>query len=158
MPAPVSTSSTGQPVVTFRFDSVGAREFGDVTKDNVGHRFAIVLDKQGDLRARDPANRSWAARARSPAISPPRAPTISRSCCAPARLPAPLKIIEERTVGAELGADSIKAGRYSAIGGLILVALFMIAALRPVRPFRRHRADAERGAAAGGADRCSAPR
>jgi protein-export membrane protein SecD len=37
-------SRTGQPVVSFRFDSVGARQFGDVTKDNVGHRFAIVLD------------------------------------------------------------------------------------------------------------------
>jgi protein-export membrane protein SecD len=39
-------SRTGQPVVTTRFDSVGSREFGDMTKDNVGHRFAIVLDKQ----------------------------------------------------------------------------------------------------------------
>ena len=39
-------SHTGQPVVAFRFDSVGARQFGDVTKDNVDHRFAIVLDKQ----------------------------------------------------------------------------------------------------------------
>ena len=37
---------TGEPVVTFRFDSVGARQFGDVTKENVNHRFAIVLDKQ----------------------------------------------------------------------------------------------------------------
>jgi preprotein translocase subunit SecD len=41
-------------------------------------------------------------------------------------LPAPLKVVEQRTVGAELGADSIKAGKYSAIGGLLLVALFMI--------------------------------
>ncbi|MBN9553999.1 MAG: protein translocase subunit SecDF, partial [Alphaproteobacteria bacterium] len=39
-------SRSGQPVVTFRFDSVGAREFGNVTKEHVGHRFAIVLDKQ----------------------------------------------------------------------------------------------------------------
>ena len=45
-PAQSFDSRTGQPVVTFRFDSVGAREFGDVTKENVGHRFAIVLDKQ----------------------------------------------------------------------------------------------------------------
>ena len=37
---------TGQPVVNFRLDSVGARQFGDVTKEHVGHRFAIVLDKQ----------------------------------------------------------------------------------------------------------------
>ena len=41
-------------------------------------------------------------------------------------LPAPLKILEERTVGAELGADSVKAGKFSAIGGLILVGIFMI--------------------------------
>ncbi len=41
-------------------------------------------------------------------------------------LPAPLKILEERTVGAELGADSVKAGKYSAMGGLVLVAIFMI--------------------------------
>ena len=41
-------------------------------------------------------------------------------------LPAPLNIIQERTVGAELGADSVKAGRYSALSGLALVALFMI--------------------------------
>jgi len=41
-------------------------------------------------------------------------------------LPVPLKILEERTVGAELGADSVKAGRYSAIGGLFAVAVFMI--------------------------------
>lgn len=41
-------------------------------------------------------------------------------------LPAPMKILEERTVGAELGADFVQAGKYSAIGGLILVAIFMI--------------------------------
>src|SRR5262249_19608022 len=41
-----TNQQTGQWVVTFRFDSVGAREFGDVTKENVGRRFAIVLDKQ----------------------------------------------------------------------------------------------------------------
>ena len=37
---------TGEPVVTFRFDSVGARQFGEVTKENVNHRFAIVLDQE----------------------------------------------------------------------------------------------------------------
>ena len=118
-------SRTGQPVVSFRFDSVGAREFGDVTKDNVGHRFAIVLDKQvisapniiepilggsgqitGNFTTQTANNLAILLRAGA--------------------LPAPLKILEERTVGAELGADSIKAGRYSAMGGLAMVALFMI--------------------------------
>jgi protein-export membrane protein SecD len=118
-------SRTGQPVVSFRFDSVGARQFGDVTKDNVGHRFAIVLDKQvisapviqepilggsgqitGNFTTETANNLSVLLRAGA--------------------LPVPLRIIEERTVGAELGADSVKAGRYSAIGGLAMVALFMI--------------------------------
>jgi protein-export membrane protein SecD len=118
-------SRTGQPVVTFRFDSVGAREFGNVTKDNVGHRFAIVLDKQilsapviqepilggsgqitGSFTTQTANNLSILLRAGA--------------------LPAPLKIIEERTVGAELGADSVKAGRYSAVAGLAAVAAFMI--------------------------------
>jgi protein-export membrane protein SecD len=116
---------TGQPVVNFRFDSVGARQFGDVTKEHVGHRFAIVLDKQVIT---DPVIQSvilggsgfiqgsfTAQQANDMAI-------LLRA----GALPAPLKPLEERSVGAELGADSIKAGRYSAIAGLALVALFMI--------------------------------
>ena len=117
-------SQTGQPVVTFRFDSVGARQFGDVTKANVGHRFAIVLDSQvvtaptiispilggtgqitGSFTVQSANNMAILLRAGA--------------------LPAPLKILEERTVGAELGADSVTAGRYSAMAGLGLVAVFM---------------------------------
>ena len=116
---------TGQPIVNFRFDSVGARQFGDVTKDHVGHRFAIVLDNQVIT---DPVIQSvilggsgfiqgsfTAQQANDMAI-------LLRA----GALPAPLKPLEERTVGAELGADSIKAGRYSALAGLALVALFMV--------------------------------
>ena len=119
------TNRGNQPAVTFRFDSVGAREFGDVTKDNVGRRFAIVLDNKI---------------IEAPVIQEPiltgsgqitgnftvqSATDLSKLLKAGA-LPAPLKIIEERTVGAELGADSIKAGQYSAVAGLILVVLFMV--------------------------------
>ena len=121
-------SRTGEPTVNFRFDSVGAREFGDVTKSFPGgtQRFAIVLDKQVIS---------------APVINEPilgGSGQISGSFTAESAndlaillragaLPAPLKVIEERTVGAELGADSVKAGRYSALAGLLLVALFMIA-------------------------------
>jgi len=116
---------TGQPVVNFRLDSVGARQFGDVTKEHVGHRFAIVLDKQvisapnintvilggsgyiiGSFTAQTANDLAILLRAGA--------------------LPAPLKPLEERSVGAELGADSIKAGRYAAVAGLASVALFMI--------------------------------
>jgi protein-export membrane protein SecD len=121
-------SRTGEPTVNFRFDSVGAREFGDVTKSFPGgtQRFAIVLDKQVIS---------------APVINEPilgGSGQISGSFTAESAndlaillragaLPAPLKVIEERTVGAELGADSVRAGRYSALAGLLLVALFMIA-------------------------------
>ncbi|HEY1878263.1 MAG TPA: protein translocase subunit SecD [Rhizomicrobium sp.] len=118
-------SQTGLPVVSFRLDSVGAKQFADVTTQHLGHRFAIVLDKQvitapviqspilggsgqitGSGTAEEANNLSILLRAGA--------------------LPAPLQIIEERTVGAALGADSIRAGRYSAITGLGLVALFMV--------------------------------
>ena len=116
---------TGAPEVTFRFDSVGSREFGNVTKDNVNHRFAIVLDKQvlTDPVIQEPIlggqgriNGSFTSQETSDLAVLLRA----------GALPAPLNIVEERTVGAELGADSINAGRLSAIAGLVLVALFMI--------------------------------
>jgi SecD/SecF fusion protein len=118
-------SQTGLPVVSFRLDSVGAKQFADVTTQHLGHRFAIVLDKQvitapviqspilggsgqitGSGTAEEANNLAILLRAGA--------------------LPAPLQIIEERTVGAALGADSIRAGRISAITGLCLVALFMV--------------------------------
>jgi len=124
--APQMDQQKGEWVVTFRFDTVGAREFGDVTKEYVGHRFAVVLDNkvitapviegpilggsgqiEGNFTAESAQNLSVLLNAGA--------------------LPAPLKILEERTVGAELGADSVKAGKYSAIGGLVLVVLVMIA-------------------------------
>ena len=118
-------SRTGQPVVTFRFDSVGAREFGNVTKDNVGHRFAIVLDKQ----IISAPNIQEAILGGSGEITGNFTTQTSNNLAIMLRagaLPVPLRILEERTVGAELGADSIKAGRYSAIAGLLAVAAFMI--------------------------------
>ncbi|MGA7674502.1 MAG: protein translocase subunit SecD [Rhizomicrobium sp.] len=121
-----TNQQTGGVVVTMRFDNVGAREFADMSKDNVGHRFAIVLDKkvisspvfrepilggsgeiEGNFTMQEAADLAVLLRAGA--------------------LPAKLKPIEMRTVGAELGADSVKAGQYSAVAGLILVALFMIA-------------------------------
>ena len=116
---------SGQPDVTFKFDSVGSKEFGDVTKDNVGRRFAIVLDKKiitaptiqqvilggsgqitGNFTTQEANDLAVLLRAGA--------------------LPAPLKPINQRTVGATLGADSIVAGKYSTLAGLFLVVLFMV--------------------------------
>ncbi|HKQ10712.1 MAG TPA: protein translocase subunit SecD [Rhizomicrobium sp.] len=116
---------TGQAVVNFRFDSVGARQFGDVTKANVGHRFAIVLDNQ----VISAPNINTAILGGSGYIIGSFTPQTANDLAILLRagaLPAPLKPLEERSVGAELGKDSIDAGRYATIAGLVSVALFMI--------------------------------
>jgi len=116
---------TGQTAVTFRFDSVGAREFGDVTKTNVGHKFAIVLDRQV---LTDPVIQSVILSGSGQITGSYTVQTANNLAILlrAGALPAPLHVIEERTVGAELGADSVKAGRYSTLAGLAMVATFMI--------------------------------
>jgi len=121
-------SRTGEPTVNFRFDSVGAREFADVTKayPPQTQRFAIVLDKQVISAPIINEPILGGSGQISGSFTPQSASDLAILLRAGA-LPAPLKVIEERTVGAELGADSVRAGRYSALAGLLLVALFMIA-------------------------------
>ena len=121
-----TNQQTGQWVVTFRFDSIGAREFGDVTKENVQRRFAIVLDKQviSAPVIREPILGGSGEIEGNFSIQAAQDLSVLLNAGA---LPAALKIIEQRTVGAELGADAVRAGRYSALAGLVLVALFMFA-------------------------------
>ena len=116
---------TNQPIVNFRFDTVGARQFGDATKANVNHRFAIVLDNQVIEAPNIISPILGGSGMITGSFTTQTANNLAILLRAGA-LPAPLTIIEERTVGAELGADSIKAGRLSAMAGLLLVALFMI--------------------------------
>jgi SecD/SecF fusion protein len=116
----------GQAVVTFRFDSVGARQFGTATKDNVGRLFAIVLDNKV---VEAPVIRD-AILGGSGEISGSFTIQSANDLAVLLRagaLPAPLKPLERRTVGAELGADAIHAGKISTLAGLALVALFMFA-------------------------------
>ena len=116
---------TGAPEVSFRFDSVGAKQFGDVTKENVNHRFAIVLDNKV-LTAPVIQEPILGGTGRITGNFTSQQTSDLAILLRAGALPAPLNVVEERTVGAELGADSINAGRLSAIGGLALVALFMI--------------------------------
>jgi protein-export membrane protein SecD len=121
-----TNQQTGEVVVTFRFDSIGAREFADVTKENVNRRFAIILDKQviEAPNIREPIlGGSGEISGNFTVQSASDLATLLNA----GALPAPLKVIEQRTVGAELGADQVKAGRYSALGGLLLVGFFMFA-------------------------------
>jgi protein-export membrane protein SecD len=120
-------SRTGEPVVTFRFDAAGAKRFGKVTQENVGLPFAIVLDNKviSAPVIREPilggtgqiSGNFTVQRANDLAV-------LLRS----GALPAKLTVIEERTVGASLGADSIASGKKAALMGLALVAIFMFAA------------------------------
>jgi protein-export membrane protein SecD len=117
---------TGQPDVNFKFDSVGAKQFGDVTKDNVGHRFAIVLDKKVITAPVIQSVILGGSGQITGNFTVQQANDLALLLRAGA-LPAPMTTIDQRTVGAELGADSVNAGKWSTLAGLVLVVLFMIA-------------------------------
>jgi protein-export membrane protein SecD len=121
---PGTDSQTGEWSVNFKFNSLGGRRFAEVTRNNIGHRFAVVLDNQ-ILTA--PVIRS-AILAGSGQITghfdAQSAKDLSTLLRAGA-LPAPLQVVEERTVGPELGADSIRAGALSLATGFLLVVAFM---------------------------------
>jgi preprotein translocase subunit SecD len=117
-------SRGGEPVVNFRFDTRGAREFGDVTKSNVGKRFAIVLDNKviSAPVIREPILGGSGQISGNFTVQSANDLAILLRAGA---LPAPLTIIEERTVGPGLGQDSINAGEHAAYAGAALVIIFM---------------------------------
>jgi preprotein translocase subunit SecD len=118
------TFQDNQPVVAFSFDPVGARKFGDVTTKNIGRPFAIVLDNKV-ISA--PVIRGAITGGRgiiSGNFTVSGATDLALLLRAGA-LPAPLTILEERSVGPDLGADSVRAGKIAAVLGLTLVLVFM---------------------------------
>jgi preprotein translocase subunit SecD len=118
-------SQYGEPYVSIEFDKKGARTFERVTGENVGKRLAIVLD-----------NKVYSAPTIQEKIAGGKARITGRFSMEEARdlaivlragaLPAPVTILEERTVGPSLGADSIRMGLISMLVGGSLVLLFMI--------------------------------
>ena len=118
------TFQNNEAVVSFRFDSVGARRFGDATTQNVGRLLAIVLDNQiiSAPRIREPIIGGSGIISGTFTVADARDLALLLRAGA---LPAPLTVIEERTVGAQLGADSIAAGKVAGVIGMILVAAFM---------------------------------
>jgi len=117
----------GEPVVSFKFDSIGGRRFGEATRENVGHLFAIVLDNKiiSAPVIREPI--LGGSGIISGHFTTQSAQDLALLLRAGA-LPAPIKILEERTVGPGLGADSIKAGATASLIGLGLVVVFFIMA------------------------------
>jgi len=118
------TFDQGQPVVSFSFDTVGARRFGDVTRQNVGHRFAIVLDDEviSAPNIREPILGGRGIITGGFTVQTAQDLALLLRAGA---LPAPLKVVEERTVGPGLGADSIEAGKLASLLGLVFVIVFM---------------------------------
>ncbi len=117
---------THQPLVTFRFAGTGARKFAEITSANVGRPFASVLDGKV-LSApviREPI--TGGSGQISGSFTVEETSTLAALLRAGA-LPAPLTVIEERTVGPDLGGDVIKMGIYTGIAGFAAVVLFMVA-------------------------------
>ena len=119
-----TNGQTGEWVVNFTFNTVGARRFADITRANVNHRFAIVLDgkvisapviREAITGGKGQISGNFTASSATDLAVLLRA----------GALPAPLTVVEERSVGPELGADSIRAGAISLAVGFVLVIVFM---------------------------------
>ncbi len=122
---PGQDPQTGKPTINFRFDAMGARQFAKITTENVGKPFAIVLD--GKVLT-------------APVINGPiqsgsgqitgnftvKEVSTTSALLRAGALPAPLTVIEERTVGAGLGSDAIDMGIKTGLIGLALVFAFIV--------------------------------
>src|SRR6202790_2757911 len=117
---------TSEQIVSFRFNSSGARKFAEATQANVGKPFAIVLDNKviSAPVIREPILGGSGQISGSFTVQSANDLSILLRAGA---LPAPLTIIEERTVGPGLGQDSITAGEHAAYAGAALVIVFMFA-------------------------------
>ena len=117
---------TNEPVVNFRFNSAGARKFAEATQANVGKPFAIILDNKviSAPVIREPILGGSGQISGNFTVQSANDLAILLRAGA---LPAPLTIVEERTVGPGLGQDSINAGTRAAYAGAALVIIFMLA-------------------------------
>jgi len=120
---------SGEPIVSFRFNTSGSRKFAQATSDNVGQPFAIVLDNEviSAPVIREPITGGSGQISGSFTVQAANDLAILLRAGA---LPAPLTIIEERTVGPGLGQDSIEKGELAAYVGSILVIVFMLLTYR----------------------------
>jgi preprotein translocase subunit SecD/SecD/SecF fusion protein len=117
---------TNQPVVNFRLSTGGGRKFAEVTTQNVGRPFAIVLDNEviSAPVIREPIIGGSGQISGSFTVETANDLAILLRAGA---LPAKLTVVEERSVGPGLGADSIEAGKNASLIGIVVVSLFMIA-------------------------------
>ena len=123
--ATVRVSDVGEPYVSVSFDSVGARLFGEATEKNVGKALAIVLDGNVHsapvIRERIPSGQAQISGGFTFDEASDLAIVLRTGA-----LQAPVQVLEERTVGPSLGADSIRRGIISTAAGALAVFLFML--------------------------------
>ena len=119
----------GRPAVSFRFNASGARDFGDYTAENIGNPFAIVLDEEvisaPTIQSHIPGGSGIITGDFTVEESTQLAILLRAGA-----LPAGLEFLEERTIGPELGADSIEAGKIACIVAFVLVLAYMLATYR----------------------------
>ena len=115
-----------RPRVTFKFDSFGARKFGEATSKNIGRLLAIVLDNKviSAARINSTIHGEGEIQGRFTLQEANDLALLMRA----GALVAPLTILEERTVGPDLGADSVRAGKNATIISIVMVAVFMMVA------------------------------
>jgi preprotein translocase subunit SecD len=120
---------TSEPVVSFKFNTSGARKFAQATQENVGLPFAIVLDNKviSAPVIREPITGGQGQISGNFTVQSANDLAILLRAGA---LPAPLTVVEERTVGPGLGQDSIEKGELAAYVGSILVVIFMLVTYR----------------------------
>jgi preprotein translocase subunit SecD len=120
-----SFDQNGRPAVSFRFNTSGARKFGNYTAENIGNPFAIVLDDEvisAPVIQSHIAGGSGIITGRFTVEETTNLAVLLRA----GALPAGLDFLEERTVGPELGADSIQAGKLACVVAFAAVLGFMI--------------------------------
>lgn len=115
----------GRPVVDITFDAAGARRFGRTTQENVGRPFAIILDEKV-LSAPNINEPILGGRAQISGGFTVESANELAIALASGKLPVKLNVIEERTVGPELGQDSIEKGAIASVIATVAVVLFML--------------------------------
>ncbi len=123
--AQASFNKDSQPIVSFSFNNLGAKKFAEITTNNQGKRLAIVLDNQ--IISTPVINEPITS---GDGIISGNFTTESATNLAlllkSGALPAPITIVEERTIGPTLGIDSIESGKLAGYIGFISVCIFMI--------------------------------
>ena len=117
-------NQSNQPIVSFTLDRLGSQRFGKITSNNIGKRIAIVLDNKLISAPQIRESITGGSGIISGNFTFQEVTDLSLLLRSGA-LPTPLNVIEERTVGPDLGADSIKSGTISLMVGFLLVIIFM---------------------------------